>query len=75
MVEPAPLPTLVRIDELGGLGPDEAPSGFTDADALAVIAERNNVCRIEIGKLESLQAWVDQQVALSAKRAETAPSK
>lgn len=43
-------------------GADDAPSGFTDADALAVIADRNHICRAEIAKLTALQEYVRQQL-------------
>lgn len=56
-------------DILPAAGPDDAPSGFTDADAIAVIADRNNICRAEIRKLESLQSWVRQQYELMRDKA------
>lgn len=64
----------VRLDtaSAAGVPPDAVPvpgaagaaSGFTDADALAVIVERNRVCRAEINKLTALQKYVRDQLAL-----------
>lgn len=44
--------------------PDDESSGFTDADALAIIVERNQVCRHEIGRLEALQNYVRGQLLI-----------
>lgn len=57
----------VRIDSASATGmpidsfasglSDDSPSGFTDSDALRNNVDRNIICRSEIAKLKTLQAW------------------
>lgn len=64
----------VRLDTASatGMPPDAtavagapgAASGFTDADAIEVITERNRICRAEIAKLSALQAYVRDQLTV-----------
>lgn len=64
----------VRIDTAAARGmptngattsaPDAAPSGFTDADALAVITDRSAVCRDTAERLSALQEYVSGQLRI-----------
>ena len=56
-------------------GPDDAPSGFTDADALDVIQQRNFICREEIAKVRGLQDYIRKQLALMGQGSEASRSK
>lgn len=46
------------VDTSAASGNDDAPSGFTDIDALSISTQRSAICRAEIDKLEILQQYV-----------------
>jgi len=51
-------------DDVASIGPDDAPSGFTDIDLLQVNTRRSQLCREEAEKLELLQKFVRDQYRL-----------
>lgn len=60
-------------DDSTFMGIDAAPSGITDAEALEVITERSRICRGELAKLVSLQAYVTDQLSVFNPKAERPP--
>ena len=54
----------VSEDSAAIAGADGAASGITDTDAIAVIQDRNFICRTEMMKLESLQNYVREQLEI-----------